>query len=537
MADERGEERQGLDPPSWRRPAPRARAVTIALYSWRRPELVFILSMLAAAPFVLAALLSPALLSFSPTLDIIAPVADARAVASGHASLLDAASPFHLALLSAGDLFFDSPGRIHLAAKAFAAFLVAAPFAWFVAPRFPAAQGALLTAALAAFVAAPFSGPNDISLALFAVLAAAFLAAPGDEGRGRARLEGALAGAILLALWLSHPVFALLGFLALSACPFLSGRRGLDRYLVALAVMLALAAAAEAAAPGLNVARAQAASGAFSAAGGSLLKAGASANAAIAASTLIVLIAAAIFGGRDHARGWVTAALLLAVSVAAVRVADAQAAPLFVLAASIAAFSVASPFYDGVFRFHDRASIALAGSAAALTMFWTAAIVAQSAGQFALQLKTAEATAGAGLGVAQMNGQALAHWIGEGRLSPLEARNLLALAPVDQSAILVEAAERARILTREGLDVAILTGADSLCVLLDGRPCSADGPAAAKAAKVVFVPRIDFDAATAAAKGRSEAFLYTEFRRVEATPLWDVWVRRGVTLPGAFSSP
>ncbi len=528
------------DHPAWRRPAPRARAVTMSLYSWQEPSLVFILSMLAAAPFVFSALFSPALLSLAPTIEVIAPIADARAVVSGAAALNEASSPFHLALLMAGDLFFDRAGQVHLAAKAFAAVLVVSPLAYFASVRFPAAQAVLLAAGLAAFVAAPFAGPLEISLAFFAVLAVALLSAPADESASRARIEGALAGLIQFALWTSHPIFALLGFLALSACPFLTGRRGLDRYLVALSVAILLALGAEILAPGLNLARANAATGALS--GASVIAAGGSGwgLAGVAASTAIILFASAVFGGRDHAKGWLAAIIFLVISLIAVRIAGAQATPLFAIAAAIAAFSVSSPFYDGVFRFHDRASVAIAGSVAALALFWSAAIIAQAAGQFALQFKTArtaQADVRAELGLVQPGGPTIARWIEEGRFSTPEARELFSLAPVDQSAILLEAAARARILTREGIGVAFLTGADTACVIADTRACNADGPAAAKDAKVVFVPRINFDDATARAVGRSEALLYTEFKMVERTALWDVWVRRGVTLPSGFQLP
>lgn len=528
------------DHPAWRRPAPRARAVTMSLYSWQEPSLVFILSMLAAAPFVFSALFSPALLSLAPTIEVIAPIADARAVVSGAAALNEASSPFHLALLMAGDLFFDRAGQVHLAAKAFAAVLVVSPLAYFASVRFPAAQAVLLAAGLAAFVAAPFAGPLEISLAFFAVLAVALLSAPADESASRARIEGALAGLIQFALWTSHPIFALLGFLALSACPFLTGRRGLDRYLVALSVAILLALGAEILTPGLNLARANAATGALS--GASAIAAGGSGwgLAGVAASTAIILFASAVFGGRDHAKGWLAAIIFLVISLIAVRIAGAQATPLFAIAAAIAAFSVSSPFYDGVFRFHDRASVAIAGSVAALALFWSAAIIAQAAGQFALQFKTArtaQADVRAELGLVQPGGPTIARWIEEGRFSTPEARELFSLAPVDQSAILLEAAARARILTREGIGVAFLTGADTACVIADTRACNADGPAAAKDAKVVFVPRINFDDATARAVGRSEALLYTEFKMVERTALWDVWVRRGVTLPSGFQLP
>lgn len=526
-----------IDHPAWRRPAPRARAVTMSLYSWQEPSLVFILSMLAAAPFILAALFSPALLSFAPTIEVIGPIADARAIGSGASSIVTATSPFYLSLLMAGDLFFDTPGQVHLAAKAFAAILIVSPLAYFASARFPAAQAILLSAALAAFVAAPFAGPLEISLAFFAALAVALISAPADESASRARLEGVLSGFILFALWTSNPIFALLGFLALSACPFLTGRRGLDRYFLALSSAIALALAVEALAPGLNVARAEAATGALTRTGDAAASGSFWGLAGVAASTAIILFASAVFGGRDHAKGWLAASIFLIISLVAVRIAGAQATPLFALAAAIAAFSVSSPFYDGVFRFHDRASVSIAGSVAALTLFWSAAIVAQCAGQFALQFKTAataRADVRAELGLVQPGGPTIARWIEEGRFSTPEARELFSLAPVDQSAILLEAADRARILTREGFDVAFLTAADTACVIADTRACNADGPSAAKGAKVVFVPRINFDEATAKAVGSSEALLYTEFKMVERTALWDVWVRRGVTLPAAF---
>lgn len=526
-----------IDHPAWRRPAPRARAVTMSLYSWQEPSLVFILSMLAAAPFILAALFSPALLSFAPTIEVIGPIADARAIGSGASSIVTAPSPFYLSLLMAGDLFFDTPGQVHLAAKAFAAILVVSPLAYFASARFPAAQAILLSAGLAAFIAAPFAGPLEISLAFFAALAVALICAPADESASRARIEGVLSGLILFALWASNPIFTLLGFLALSACPFLTGRRGLDRYFLALTSAIALALGVEALAPGLNLARADAATGALTGAGAAAASGSVWGLAGVAASTAIVLFASAVFGGRDHAKGWLAASIFLVISLVAVRIAGAQATPLFALAAAIAAFSVSSPFYDGVFRFHDRASVAIAGSVAALTLFWSAAIVAQAAGQFALQFKTAataRADVRAELGLVQPGGPTIARWIEEGRFSTPEARDLFSLAPVDQSAILLEAADRARILTREGIDVAFLTAADTACVIAGKRACNADGPSAAKGAKVVFVPRINFDEATARAVGSSEALLYTEFKMVERTALWDVWVRRGVTLPSAF---
>lgn len=540
MAGDYEADNRRYDHPGWRRPAPLARAATMALYSWQEPGLVFGLSMLAAAPFILAALFSPALLSLAPTIEIIAPVADARAALGGAAPFADAASPFYLVLLMAGDLFFDAPGKIHLAAKAFGAILIASPLAYFASARFPAALAALLTGAVAAFAAAPFAGPTEISVALFLAPAVALIAAPADESGMRARIEGVLAGAMLFALWNSHALFALLGFLMLSACPFLTGKRRLDRYVAALGVAVLAALAAEALAPGLALSRASAASGLLSRVDALTSGAGVWGLAGFAASTAIVILASAVFGGAEHRRAWLTAAVFAVVSVAVARIAGAQTAPIFVVAAAIAVFSVASPFYDGIFRQHDRASIAIAAVAAMLTIFWTAAIVVQSAAQFSLQLRSASsapADVRAAFGLVQPGGATVARWVEEGRFSTPGARELFALGPIDQSAILLEAADRARLLSKEGLDVAILTGADTACVIVGKRPCSADGITAARAAKVVFVPRVDFNDATAKAKGRSEALLYSDFKMVESSALWDVWVRRGISLPADFVLP
>jgi hypothetical protein len=119
----------------------------------------------------------------------------------------------------------------------------------------------------------------------------------------------------------------------------------------------------------------------------------------------------------------------------------------------------------------------------------------------------------------------------EGRFSTPEAREFFALTPVDQSAMLLEAASRARQLAGAGVEVAFLTGSDTACVIAGVRECRADGPAAANAANIVFVPRLDMDPKTAAAKGRSEALLYTQFRMVEQTALWEIWVRRDAPAP------
>jgi len=524
---------------AWRRSAPLARRAVMAAYSWQDPGWSFLWSVFAALPFILAALLAPALLSLTPTADMIAPIAEARAVTTGTASLLDSETPFYLLLLIGADIFADAPGRIHLIAKAMAALIVVYPLAYFASSRFPVIQAALLTGALASYVAAPFGGPAEFGLVLFLACAMCFIAASADNSAARARMEGLVAGAGLYALWLLNPVFSLAGFIALSACPFLSGRCGLSRYAATLTAFVILAALAEYLAPGINLARASAASGVFNVDPAFSGSEGAMGLSGVAVSAMVVLMTVVIFGGREHMRGWIAALGLGVVAFAAARIVGASAMPVFVFAAVIACFSVASPFYDGLFRNHDRASVSVALAAASLTLFWTIAIAVHSVGQFSLQQQTAKLAPEnirTQLALVQPGGPTIAQWIEEGRFSTPEAREFFALAPVDQSAMLLEAASRARVMTAQGMDVAILTGADTACVLANRRKCHADGPSAATAANVVFVPRLELDPATTAAKGRMEALLYTEFQLIDRTALWEIWVRRDATVPsGLFS--
>ena len=520
----------------WRAPAPRARKAAMALYAWREPKVVLFSSLAAGLAFVILCALSPALLSFAPTIDMIAPIAEARAVVDGAASLKDAASPLHTLLIVLADIFVEAPGRIHLVAKALAAGLVAAPLAFFLCVRFPAAQTILFCAGMAAFVAAPFAGEADIALALYVTFSAAMVAGSAHDGRVRAIVEGGLAGALLFSLWLANPAFSLAGFLTLAACPFVTGPRGLDRYAATLAIFAGFAVAGELLFPGLNAVRADAASAMFGAA--PAMPSGAALGlAGLAASTLVVIFAAGVFGGRAYWRGWAIAGGLLALAVLASRIAGANPMPVFALAAAMACLSVASPFYDGVFRNHDRASVSMAIAAASLTLFWTAAIVIQAAGQITLQARVANAAPDAmrtELGLVQPGGPTVAKWIEEGRFSTPEARDLFAFAPIDQSMMLLDVAERTRKLQAQGHNVAILTGADTACVLGAERDCRTGGAAAASDARVVFVPRIDLGAASVAARASAEVLLYTEFKMVEQTAFWDVWVRReAATLFGA----
>jgi hypothetical protein len=522
---------------AWRRPAPLARGAAMVIYSWKEPGWSFLWSVLAAAPFIMAAVLAPALLSLSPTVDMIAPIAEARAISAGADTLRDNASPFYVLLLLAADIFAEAPGRIHLLAKALSALFVVYPMAYFASSRLPIIPAALTTGALGAYVASPFAGPSEFALAIFLATSFCFIAASADNAPARARFEGLIAGVGLFALWQLNPVFSLAGFIALSACPFLSGRCGLSRYAATLAVFAVLAGLAEWLAPGINIARASAASGVLqvstSFSGGD----GAMGLSGVAVSTVLILLSASVFGGREHLRSWLTALLLGITAFIAARLTGANALPVFVLVAAIAVFSVSSPFYDGLFRNHDRASVSVALTGGALTLFWTVAIVVHAAGQFALQYQVAEAAPEnirTELALVQPGGPTIAQWIEEGRFSTVEAREFFALAPVDQSMMLLEAAGRAKSMAAEGWGVAILTGADTACVLAERRQCEATGDAAASLANVVFVPRLDLDPATTAAIGRAEALLYTEFKLVEQTPVWEIWVRRGATVPASL---
>lgn len=522
---------------SWRAGAPRARAVALRLFAWGSPGWVFLCSAGAASAFAAAAFFSPALLSLSPTADVIGPVAEARAALAGEAGLAAQAAPFHLMLLMAADLFAEAPGRVHLVAKAIGAMLVLCPFAYLAVTRVPALFAVVATAALAAFVAAPFSGASELGLALLLVCGFAFLTASADESRGRARAEGALAGAALAAMWLLNPAFALAGFILLSACPFLTGRSGLWRYAAALCAFAVLAGVMELVAPGVNLARARAAPEALNLL--AMFKGGQSAIGlgGAACGALMVIVASAVFGGGGAWKNWASALALMIAGLIAARLAGANALPVFAFSAGLACFSVASPFYDGLFRNHDRASVAIALTAAALSLFWTAAIAVHATGQFSLQheaAKSAPANIRSELALVQPGGPTIAKWVEEGRFSTPEAREFFALAPVDQSAMLLEAAARARKISAEGFDVAFLTGADTACVIAKKRECRADGPAAAREASVVFVPRLEMDPKTTAAKGRAEALLYTQFKMVERTALWEIWVRRDAAAPAGL---
>jgi hypothetical protein len=509
----------------------------MAVYAWREPRFIMILALAAAAPFALAAALAPALLSLASTADIIGPIAEARALAAGGVSPGAAATPLYALLLLLADQLAETPGRVHLMAHALAAMLLALPCAYLMSARFPALVAVLLTAAIAAHAVSPFSGAADLAFSIYLLAATALVCRPADESVARARIEGVIGGLGLAGLWLSAPIFPFVGFATLALAPFVGGRGGLIRYLAAALLLCAVVALVEWLAPGFNVARLAAAADMLEAP--RVLGEGSLALGGVAAATLVVIAAAAIFGGREHWRGWAVGAGVLCLALLAARFAPANPAPAFLFAAALAVFSVSSPFYDGVFRDHDRASVALALAAAGLAVFWTGAEIAHNARQLFLQAEAAAdapADIRAELGLVQPGGPTIARWIEEGRFSTPEARELFALAPIDQSAMLLEAAARAREFARLGVDVAILTGSDSACVIAGKRQCRADGAMAARLAKIVLVPRIDLDPATKAARDRAEALLFTEFRLADQSALWEVWVRRGAPLPAEMSA-
>ena len=519
----------------WHNPAPYARKLAISLYGWRDPRSAFLLASAAALVFAICALLAPALLSLSPTVELLSPIASARAILQNDASIVDQHSPFYLFLIMAADVFADKPGRVLLIAKALGAVLAVLPLAHFLSSRMPFAPTILLGAAVSAYVTAPFSGPAELGLAILLACAICFTAGCADQCAGRARWEGVIAGFLLYALWLMSPVYSLISIVLLSVCPYLSGAFGLSRYTATLATCALLAAITEFLVPGLNLARAAAANGVlnmdFVLSGAA---AGASGIGAATTSLAVIFVSAAVFGGREHLKNWIGAGAVALVAAFAAKLAGADNLPIFVFAAMMVSFSTTSPFYDGVFRNHDRASIATALTVACLSYFWAGALTANAVGQFSMQAQVAKSTPAdvrSALAVVHPGGHSIARWVEEGRFSTPEARRLFSLTPIDQSMMLVEAASRARTLSNSGYDVAILTGIDTACVLENERPCRQDGVDAVSAANIVLVPRLDLDAATAEAKGRAEATLITEFHLSAKSALWEIWVRRGAAIP------
>ncbi|NWG71971.1 MAG: hypothetical protein HXY23_10235 [Parvularculaceae bacterium] len=514
---------------AWRRPAPRARALTAFLYGWGPARVTQGVMLAVALPLVLAGAVAPAMLSLASTASVIAPVAEARALFAGAVALAQAPAPSYAALLAFADLLAEAPGRIHLIAKSLAAALILAAGVILFPARIARAPAALLVAGLCAVVAAPFADADEFALALLLTLLVALLAPPVRDTTTRAVCEGAALGGGFVILWLTNPAMPLAGLAALALAIFHS-KANLLRALAAAFCFCLFAAALDLVAAGFNASRFSMAAKALAA----IEPTGASLGGA-AVSAGIVIFCAAVFGGREKWRSWASGFAVLVAGLWAAHVAAVDAAAAFFAAATVAAFSIASPFYDGVFRAHDRASVALAASAAALALFWSGARAVSAGGQLLFQLRAgqqAPADIRAELGLIQPGGLTLAQWIAEGRLAASETRGLFAMTPADQSAVLLDGATRAREIARRGLAVAILTGPDSACVIADPRPCRADGPAAAQAAKVVFVPRLDLDAATQAAKERAQVILYTDFMLAERTDLWDIWVRRGASLPG-----
>lgn len=514
------------NPSPWRRPAPVARFVARALYGWQDGRVSIGFGALAALPFVAAAALAPALLSPAPTAELLSPVAAARGVATGAYALSDVMRPFAAVLALMGEAFADTPGRIHLAGKAAAALLLGAAFASVAAVRLPLAFVMAGAAALAAVIVAPAAGADDVAVAALAVILTTLLAPPPAIGRRRAQGEGMMSGVLLFGLWLAGPLFWLCACAALCATPFVAGRLSLLRHVATLIVFAAAIGAAELAAPGLFSARALTVSDFVRKA--QMFSATASLSWSANAAA-IVIVMTLIFGGVEQARGWLIAAGVGAVGVVVETLGGVGAGPIFILAAALAAASTVSPFYDGIFRDHDRGSIAAATAAAALTLSASLASVAGSAAGLAEQARVAQTTdpeVRAALGLAAPPGSAFAEWIAARGGDTATADAAPALTAADQARVFALAFHAARQITARDGNVAILTAPDAACALRLTRVCRKDGLAAVTAADIVYSPRWRLDPATMAARQKSEAMLYTEFTRVEETPFWDVWRRR-----------
>ncbi|MDZ7626889.1 MAG: hypothetical protein U5J99_00620 [Parvularculaceae bacterium] len=495
-------------------------------------------AILSAAPVIVATLALPGFITTSEIVDLLGPIADARAFAAGDGDFLRASSPFYLAVLFAADSVFVTPGRILLGAKAFSALIAITAVIAFACVRFPFAQTALLAASTAAFVAAPFSGAGETALALLAVAAMAFVCAPAQASKARAFSEGVLGGGLLVALWMSSAALALIGAVALTACPFIGGRTGLIRYAAGILVAGGLIASFEVLSPGTMAARAETLSPiaiSFS----EIWSAVSSFKClSIALGAGLVLVLAAIFGGEGYRRNVWTALAFLLIGSAAAMIVGANASLVFVFSAAIATFSTASPFYDGIFRTPDRASVAVGGVAGIITLSLGAAICLQFAEQFIFQGRAASSAPreiSAAFAIVQVPRTASALRIDDEQMFETASAPNISQKENGQAWILFDAAARVRALEAAGVKVAILADSDIACVIAAKPKCSSDGRTAAARANIVFVPRIDFGAASAALKGRSEALLYTEFRKVDETTDWDIWVRRGVTLPSTFA--
>ena len=484
----------GNDQLQWRRSAPLARRVSTMLYGWRHPGWTFGIALLAASPFIVAAILSPALLSLFPALEMIGPISEARALAAGELPLSQITSPLYTLMLMLADIFVDAPGRVHLVANALSAMTVAIPAAFLLSSRLPIIQASALTTVLAAFVAAPFSNVHDYGLALLLVCCFVFMVPSADSALWRARIEGVWGGIALFGLWLVQPVFALAGFAALTASPFLSGGRGLVRYAFAIGLFVLVAILFEFFAPGVVLARAMSTSILFESLGANDMHFHIADFIAVAVAAAIILLSVMVFGGREARMAWVGPLAIAAVALTTALLAHTSGAIVFIVVATLACFSIASPFYDGLFQQHDRASVTVALAAGALSLFWTLAAPVQIAGQFALQHRTiveASPDIRAQFGLVQPGGATIAKWVENGQLPTSMVIDLLAQKGIDQSAVLLEAASEMQNYTAHGVDVAILTGVDAACLMaIDGRACKSDGLAAARDAAVVLVPRV-----------------------------------------------
>ncbi|MEO0878075.1 MAG: hypothetical protein AAFY22_00035 [Pseudomonadota bacterium] len=554
--------------PAGRRAAPRARALTKPLYQWSTFKAAMAASLIAVSPFLVAAFLAPALMTTAPAGDIIAPIARARAFADGALDLTLSPVPFQLLIFSLADMIAAAPGRIHLVAKAIVAALIALPLAFFAARRFSLPAAAAMTGVVAAGVLAPLAGAGAWTTGLLIAAATPMLTPPATGGARLAIGEGVLAGLLLFCLWLAAPVVWIAGLAALTAAPFLSGRAGPARYLAALMALLACAGAGELLAPGLAMARAEAGAALLTDGGawgmllsgivtGQMISTEIGAADGLVASVGVVLFLAAVFGGSPAWRSWAAALGFLVIAVVAVGLAAAPFWPLLLCAAVIATFSTGSPFYDGVFDRPQPATVAIAGAAGALTLFWCAAFAVDAGRQFARQAELAEraprdtlsalalipVTPAAPLTITALDASAAGKSVAGNRFggNAFGGDGFNGARRGDPSAILLAAAREAERWSQTGADVAILANADIACVISAPRRCFESGAAAAHAAAIVVAPRVALDALDGTAgedlsvggHATAEALLYTHFKKVSQNQFWDIWVRRGHANPAA----
>lgn len=522
----------------WRRDAPAARRVAEGLFGWFAPWQGPLAAAVLLAPLFILAGLSPALLSQNGPVETLAPFASARAWLSGASAAEIAAGgwgPAPLGLVGGASFLAGSAGLSLLWAQLAAAVLGFAAMSYLALARFSTAAAAGAALLAAASVAAPLSGAGGYGWSVLLWLAAAALAAPADEGAARLRIEGVLCGLGLFVLWNTTAAFFLAGVFAMLAAPWTGGRRGLAMLLIAAGVATALAAGMYFVAPGLNMARLLAALAELHAAPARLLASGVGITGYLGGAGAALAIVA-IFAGGEEARAWVPAVLFAAVSFILAAICGANAAPGVILAALIACFSTASPFYDGVFAAKERGAVAAALGAGALSLLGVVHFAAYSTGLAAAQYEAARTAPDAlkRVGLAYAGGtQALsaARWLDDGLVTLKDAHADGLFSPAVRALALAQGAEFAQ--QRGRGRIAILASADVATAFFARKAGAIDGRRAAADADFVLAPRFALENNSAAVNDSAEGLLFSQFRLADETPLWQVWERRAPVVASA----